>query len=84
MSVQFPRLPSLPDLKGPKADKGVILYTEKAPPPLLDRYECRLCALFQAPDNCNVVDGTISPNGWCLFWAPSRPLVPWFVESGSK
>jgi len=30
---------------------------------------CGNCLLFQAPDSCQVVDGTISPTGWCKFWA---------------
>jgi len=30
---------------------------------------CGNCLLFQAPDACQVVDGTISPTGWCKFWA---------------
>lgn len=30
---------------------------------------CASCALFQAPSSCNLVDGTISPNGWCRFYS---------------
>lgn len=26
---------------------------------------CANCALFVAPSSCGVVDGTISPSGWC-------------------
>lgn len=29
---------------------------------------CASCALFQAPASCTLVDGTISPNGWCRFY----------------
>lgn len=33
---------------------------------------CALCAHFQAPASCQVVQGTIVPNGWCkLFSAKS-------------
>jgi hypothetical protein len=34
-----------------------------------DGRQCDGCALFQAPDSCKVVDGTISPSGWCKLWA---------------
>jgi hypothetical protein len=38
------------------------------PSPKDDR-QCDGCALFQAPDSCKVVDGTISAGGWCKLWA---------------
>jgi hypothetical protein len=31
--------------------------------------QCENCLLFQAPNACQVVDGTISPSGWCKLWA---------------
>ena len=30
--------------------------------------QCSTCSLFQAPSSCTLVDGTISPSGWCKFW----------------
>ena len=27
--------------------------------------KCADCLQFEAPDKCKVVDGKISPNGWC-------------------
>ena len=33
---------------------------------------CANCAQFQAPSACKVVDGAVSPNGYCNFFAP-RP-----------
>ena len=30
---------------------------------------CSNCTQFQAPAACAVVDGKISPNGWCLMYA---------------
>lgn len=30
---------------------------------------CASCALFQPPNACSLVDGTISPAGWCRFYA---------------
>jgi High potential iron-sulfur protein len=31
--------------------------------------ECSNCSLFQEPNACTLVDGEISPKGWCRFWA---------------
>jgi len=30
--------------------------------------QCSNCSLFQAPNTCTLVDGNISPTGWCKFW----------------
>jgi hypothetical protein len=30
---------------------------------------CATCTLFVAPRGCKVVDGVISPNGWCKEYA---------------
>ncbi len=30
---------------------------------------CANCRLFEPPNACQVVDGTISPNGWCKIWS---------------
>jgi len=30
---------------------------------------CATCTLFVAPRACKVVDGDISPNGWCRVYA---------------
>ena len=29
---------------------------------------CDNCMQFVAPNSCQVVDGTISPSGWCSIW----------------
>ena len=31
---------------------------------------CDLCANWQPPDACKLVEGPISPNGWCSLFAP--------------
>jgi high potential iron-sulfur protein len=31
--------------------------------------QCDNCTLFQAPSGCQLVDGTITPAGWCKFYA---------------
>jgi hypothetical protein len=30
---------------------------------------CATCTLFAAPRSCKVVEGDISPNGWCKSYA---------------
>ena len=30
---------------------------------------CENCALFEAPSSCKTIDGTISPQGWCIVYA---------------
>jgi hypothetical protein len=31
---------------------------------------CGICAQFEPPNACKVVDGVIDPNGWCIAFAP--------------
>ena len=33
---------------------------------------CDNCANFQAPGGCKLVDGPISPAGWCILYNPKR------------
>jgi len=37
------------------------------PTPKGDR-ECSNCKLFVAPDECEKVDGKVSPQGYCVLW----------------
>ena len=30
---------------------------------------CASCSFFRTPSACLLVDGTISPNGWCKFYS---------------
>lgn len=30
---------------------------------------CATCSLFDEPDQCRIVDGKVSPNGWCKAYA---------------
>jgi len=34
-----------------------------------DGQSCASCTLFKAPSSCTLVDGTISPDGWCRFYS---------------
>ena len=31
--------------------------------------KCSGCALFKTPDSCTLIDGSISPDGWCRFYS---------------
>jgi len=30
---------------------------------------CENCVQFEAPSSCKTVDGTVSPQGWCMVYA---------------
>jgi hypothetical protein len=47
-----------------KASKQAMHYQDK---PNGDK-KCSECLQFEAPSSCNVVEGTISPNGYCIAW----------------
>lgn len=31
---------------------------------------CQTCSLWEPPTSCQVVEGTISPAGWCILYQP--------------
>jgi hypothetical protein len=33
-----------------------------------DDHDCSNCKLFQPPNACQLVDGVVSPKGWCKIW----------------
>lgn len=33
---------------------------------------CDNCVLFEAPSSCKSVDGTISPQGWCMIYVKKK------------
>lgn len=33
---------------------------------------CQGCSMFQPPEACSSVLGTVSPHGWCRYWAAKR------------
>jgi hypothetical protein len=49
-----------------KVEQSVVQY-QTSPK---DGAMCSGCANFVAPNACKVVSGTISPNGWCVAYAP--------------
>lgn len=49
-----------------KATKAAMKYQDQ---PKGDQ-RCSGCIQFVAPNQCKVVEGDISPNGWCIAYAP--------------
>ena len=47
-----------------KASKEAMKYQDK---PKGDQ-KCSNCLQFVAPDGCKVVDGKVSPDGYCIAW----------------
>jgi len=37
-----------------------------------DGNKCSTCVNFEAPAGCKIVAGTISPEGWCVAFAPKE------------
>ena len=37
-----------------------------------DGNKCSTCVNFEAPASCKIVAGTISPEGWCVAYAPKE------------
>ena len=49
-----------------KVEQSVVQY-QTSPK---DGAKCSGCVNFVAPNACKVVQGNISPNGWCVAYAP--------------
>lgn len=65
--------------KYPKVD---VLYSPFSPPPVFWDYKCVKCLWWQEPQSCKVVEGDISPRGWCAIWVPPAeyPALSWPEE----
>ncbi len=50
-----------------KLAKNMVAYQDK---PHASGQQCSTCAGFEPPNGCMMVDGTISPNGWCTAFTP--------------
>jgi hypothetical protein len=57
-------LPGKQALAQQKVSKEAMKYQDK---PNGDK-QCSNCLQFVPPGSCKVVEGTISPNGYCLAW----------------
>ena len=47
-----------------KATKEAMKYQDK---PSGDK-QCSNCSQFTAPSGCKIVEGTVSPQGYCIAW----------------
>ena len=52
-----------------KMSRNVVAYQDH---PEGDK-RCGKCAQFQPPNACKIVEGQISPDGYCKFFVPLRP-----------
>jgi High potential iron-sulfur protein len=48
-----------------KVAQNTVAYQDKPK----GAQRCDACALFQAPHSCKVVDGDVSPQGWCSLFS---------------
>ncbi len=51
-----------------KVEKAAVQYQDQPK----DGQKCSACVNFQAPNACVIVAGNISPEGWCLSYAPKE------------
>jgi hypothetical protein len=49
-----------------KIAKAMLMYQETPK----DGNHCAICAQFEPPDQCKIVEGPIVPTGWCAAFAP--------------
>ena len=49
----------------PKMSKAQARYQDQPK----EVQSCAVCSLFEAPDGCKVVEGKVSPDGWCAVFA---------------
>jgi hypothetical protein len=63
-----------------KARKDQVDYQDQPK----DDQKCSACLHFVAESNtCKVVEGTVSPLGWCRLWAALPPAAPASSTPGS-
>jgi len=48
-----------------KTSKETAKYQEQPK----DGHSCSICQYFHPPHTCQLVEGDVNPNGWCMFWA---------------
>lgn len=65
-----------------KFSKFTVAYLPLSPPPVFWDYKCKKCRFWIEPDRCEVVEGEISPIGWCAIWLPldNKPAFSWIGE----
>lgn len=48
-----------------KASQKIVKYQDTPK----GEQRCDNCVQFEAPSSCKTVDGTVSPQGWCIVYA---------------
>jgi hypothetical protein len=48
-----------------KTSKATAKYQEQPK----DGHSCSICQFFHPPHTCQLVEGDVSPNGWCSYWS---------------
>jgi hypothetical protein len=61
-ALTFAAAPAVPPLKPVSQQEAQYQDTPKG------LFFCAACTFFRAPQGCKVVQGTISPQGWCKFF----------------
>jgi len=51
-----------------KVSQGSVAY-QSSPK---GNQRCGSCRQFQAPSSCKMVEGSISPQGWCRLWVKAK------------
>jgi hypothetical protein len=62
------KAPQTGGAKSKKVSKAQSKYQDKPN----GKQQCTLCNNFVAPNSCNLVEGKISPNGWCSLFTPKQ------------
>ena len=57
-------------------NKFEVFYLNVSPPPVFWDYKCLKCLWWQPTESCKVVEGKISPQGWCALWVPPKTYKP--------
>ncbi len=64
-ALLIPLLPSARSRAQQKLTKAVAKYQDHPN----GQQRCEICLQFEPPNQCHLVEGEISPHGWCQFFA---------------
>jgi hypothetical protein len=57
-------------VKRASAQQKITQATAKYQDQPKEKQSCAVCVHFEPPNACKFVQGTISPSGWCILFAP--------------
>jgi len=64
--IALPALVGTEVAQANKADKTDLAYRDK---PGANGKSCSTCGSFVAPNECRIVEGSVSPDGWCIAYS---------------